>query len=68
MIAATVVVVFDDDDKDDDDDDDDDDDKFIDMKYRLCHIRTDHNVADIFTKALFIQKFKDVRNKLFNII
>ena len=40
--------------------------KFIEMKYRLYHIRTDENVADIFTKALFIQKFKDMRNKLFN--
>ena len=40
--------------------------KFVEMKYRLYHIGTDHSVADIFTKALFIQKLKDMRSNLIN--
>lgn len=41
--------------------------KFVERKYRLFHVATNDNVADIFTKALFTPKFKDMRNKLFNI-
>ena len=40
--------------------------KFHERKYKLHHVPTNENVSDIFSKALYTLKFKEIRHKLFN--
>ena len=40
--------------------------KLKENKYKLHHVPSNENVADIFTKALYKQKFREIRTKMFN--
>ena len=40
--------------------------KLKENKYKLYHVPSNENIADIFTKALYKQKFREIREKMFN--